>query len=64
MKLFSLHLGREVPIYAFCGILAAKVNLLKAIPSAETGIWPDGKLLNDVSSTERLVPPDGKRLRG
>lgn len=43
MKLFSLHLDREVPIYAFCDILAAKVNLLKAIPSAETCFGPDGR---------------------
>lgn len=29
MRLFKLHLGKEVPIYAFCGTLADKVNLMK-----------------------------------
>ena len=27
MRLFSLHLGKTMPVYAFCGTLAAKVNL-------------------------------------
>ena len=58
----SLHLGREVPVYAFCGTSAAKVNLINCknvFPSGEKGFWPEEKHLNDVSSTERRVWPDG-----
>ena len=31
MRLFKFHLGMEVSIYAFCGTLAAKVNLLNSL---------------------------------
>lgn len=63
MRLFSRHLDREMPIYAFCGTLAAKVKLTKAIPSTETGIWPDGRPLDEFSSGERQVWPDENVLR-
>ena len=59
MRLFLLHFGREVSVYAFCGTLAAKANLTKTISSGEKGVWPDGKHLNDVSSGERAIWPDG-----
>lgn len=65
MRLFSLHLGREVSIYAFCSTVAAKVNLvscLNVLPSGERPVWPDGEHLNDVSSGERQVWPDGMHL--
>ena len=61
----SLHLGRDVPVYAFCGTSAAKVNLINCknvFPSGEKGFWPEEKHLNDVSSTERRVWPDGNAV--
>ena len=58
MRLFLLHFGREVSVYAFCGTLAAKANLTKTISSGEKRVWPDGKHLNDVSSGERAIWPD------
>ena len=53
-----------MPIYAFCGILAAKVNLLKAISYTETGFWPDGRAYNTVSSGEKAIWPDDRLLGG
>ena len=38
-----IHFGREVSIYAFCGTLAAKVNLKSEVSSSERPFWPDGK---------------------
>ena len=58
----SLHLGREVSIYAFCGTLAAKVNLTSAVSSGEKGVGPDGRRLNIVLSTEIRVWPDGREF--
>lgn len=41
--LFKLYLGREVSIYAFCGTMAAKVNLKSEVSSGERRVWLDGK---------------------
>ena len=36
-----IHFGREVSIYAFCGTMAAKVNLKSEVSSGERRVWPD-----------------------
>lgn len=46
----------------FWQTVAAKVNLAKAIPSTETGIWPDGKRFNIVLSGRKAIGPDGREF--
>ena len=62
MRLFQLHLGREVSIYALYGTLAAKVNLINCenvFPSGERRICPDESVEIAFPSGERWVWPYG-----
>ena len=62
VRLFQLHLGREVSIYALYGTLAAKVNLINCenvFPYGEKGVCPDGSKLNVSPYGERVVWPYG-----
>ena len=72
MRLYKLHIGREVSIYAFCGILAAKVKLMSVVarplislPLAPFVIctnYSDFHGRNVIPSDESGVWPDGKAL--
>ena len=46
-----------MPVYAFCGTLAAKVNLTKTIPSGEMRVWPEETARNVFPSGEKGVGP-------
>ena len=62
MRLFQLHLGREVSIYALYGTLAAKVNLINCknvFPSGERRVCPDESVEIAFPSGERWVWPYG-----
>ena len=62
MRLFQLHLGREVSIYALYGTVAAKVNLINCenvFPSGERRICPD-ETAND---QQRVMKIDAERIR-
>ena len=58
MRLFLLHFGREISVYAFCGTLAAKANLTKTISSGEKRVWPEENVEIVFPSGERAIWPD------
>ena len=65
MRLFQLHLGREVSVYALYGTLAAKANLINrenVFPSGERRVCPDESVEIAFPSGEKGVWPDGSKL--